>query len=102
MNPFISISCLGVAYSLLASALWPIAALIIPEYQLGTAYGLMQVSSVPFATFKSQFFSFYLTDFNLSAAYVYMLSSEFCYGYRDREVFYPFLRFKLIWSSNMT
>ncbi|XP_023333048.1 major facilitator superfamily domain-containing protein 1 isoform X2 [Eurytemora carolleeae] len=42
VNPFISISCLGVAYSLLASALWPIAALIIPEYQLGTAYGLMQ------------------------------------------------------------
>merc|ERR1712155_454092 len=31
-----------VAYSLLASALWPIAALLIPEYQLGTAYGLMQ------------------------------------------------------------
>lgn len=36
---------MGVAYSLLASALWPIAALIIPEYQLGTAYGLMQVIS---------------------------------------------------------
>ena len=33
---------MGVAYSLLASALWPIAALLIPEYQLGTAYGLMQ------------------------------------------------------------
>ena len=30
---------MGMAYSLLASALWPIAALIIPEYQLGTAYG---------------------------------------------------------------
>lgn len=42
-NPYIAISCLGVAYSLLASALWPIAALLIPEYQLGTAYGLMQV-----------------------------------------------------------
>ena len=43
LNPYIAISLLGVAYSLLASALWPIAALIIPEYQLGTAYGLMQV-----------------------------------------------------------
>ena len=43
LNPYIAISILGVAYSLLASALWPIAALIIPEYQLGTAYGIMQV-----------------------------------------------------------
>jgi len=42
LNPYIAISLLGVAYSLLASALWPIAALIIPEYQLGTAYGIMQ------------------------------------------------------------
>jgi len=42
LNPYIAVVILGVAYSLLASALWPIAALIIPEYQLGTAYGLMQ------------------------------------------------------------
>jgi len=41
-SPYIGICVLGVAYSLLASALWPIAALLIPEYQLGTAYGLMQ------------------------------------------------------------
>ena len=43
MTPYVAISALGLSYSLLASALWPIAALIIPEYQLGTAYGLMQV-----------------------------------------------------------
>ena len=43
LNPYIAVVILGVAYSLLASALWPICALIIPEYQLGTAYGLMQV-----------------------------------------------------------
>jgi len=42
LSPYIAIITLGVAYSLLASALWPIAALVIPEYQLGTAYGLMQ------------------------------------------------------------
>jgi len=42
LSPYIGICVLGVAYSLLASALWPIAALLIPEYQLGTAYGLMQ------------------------------------------------------------
>ncbi|TRY77914.1 hypothetical protein TCAL_07172 [Tigriopus californicus] len=42
VNPYWPVVFMGVAYSLLASALWPIAALIIPEYQLGTAYGLMQ------------------------------------------------------------
>jgi len=42
LDPYIAVVILGVAYSLLASALWPICALIIPEYQLGTAYGLMQ------------------------------------------------------------
>ena len=41
-SPYIGMIVMGVAYSLLASALWPIAALLIPEYQLGTAYGLMQ------------------------------------------------------------
>jgi hypothetical protein len=39
LNPYIAISIMGGAYSLLASALWPVAALIIPEHQLGTAYG---------------------------------------------------------------
>merc|ERR1712178_304068 len=32
----------GLAYSVLASALWPMVAVVIPEYQLGTAYGIMQ------------------------------------------------------------
>ena len=31
---------MGVAYSLLACALWPLVALIMPEHQLGTAYGM--------------------------------------------------------------
>ena len=39
INPYIAIVAMGLSYSLLASALWPIAALVIPEYQLGTAYG---------------------------------------------------------------
>ena len=43
LDPYIAVIIMGFAYSLLASALWPIVALIIPEYQLGTAYGLMQV-----------------------------------------------------------
>lgn len=39
LNPYVAVVIMGLSYSLLASALWPIAALIIPEYQLGTAYG---------------------------------------------------------------
>lgn len=31
---------MGISYSVLASALWPLVALVIPEYQLGTAYGM--------------------------------------------------------------
>lgn len=29
-------------FSLLACAFWPMVALVIPEHQLGTAYGVMQ------------------------------------------------------------
>ncbi|XP_076036499.1 minerva isoform X2 [Oratosquilla oratoria] len=42
LNPYISMSLMGLSYSLLASALWPMVALVIPEHQLGTAYGIMQ------------------------------------------------------------
>ena len=41
-NPYVAIITMGISYSLLASALWPIAALIIPEHQLGTAYGMLK------------------------------------------------------------
>ena len=50
-NPYVAIIIMGISYSLLASALWPIAALIIPEHQLGTAYGN--------ANFKTYVFLFY-------------------------------------------
>lgn len=39
-NPYIGMVTMGLAYSMLASSLWPLVALIIPEYQLGTAYGM--------------------------------------------------------------
>ncbi|KDR16995.1 Major facilitator superfamily domain-containing protein 1 [Zootermopsis nevadensis] len=39
INPYIAMCILGVAYSMLARAPWPMVALVIPEYQLGTAYG---------------------------------------------------------------
>ncbi|XP_063061737.1 major facilitator superfamily domain-containing protein 1 [Engraulis encrasicolus] len=41
-NPWIAMCLMGVAYSLLACALWPMVAFVVPEHQLGTAYGFMQ------------------------------------------------------------
>ncbi|KPP67673.1 Major facilitator superfamily domain-containing protein 1-like [Scleropages formosus] len=41
-NPWIAMCLLGVSYSLLACALWPMVAFVVPEHQLGTAYGFMQ------------------------------------------------------------
>ncbi|XP_067006714.2 lysosomal dipeptide transporter MFSD1 [Anabrus simplex] len=42
LNPYVAMCILGIAYSMLASALWPMVSLVIPEYQLGTAYGIAQ------------------------------------------------------------
>ncbi|XP_030633537.1 lysosomal dipeptide transporter MFSD1 [Chanos chanos] len=41
-NPWIAMSLMGLSYSLLACALWPMVAFVVPEHQLGTAYGFMQ------------------------------------------------------------
>nr|KAF6478110.1 major facilitator superfamily domain containing 1 [Molossus molossus] len=41
-NPWIAMTLLGLSYSLLACALWPMVAFVVPEHQLGTAYGFMQ------------------------------------------------------------
>lgn len=40
LNPYVGMILMGLAYSMLAASLWPLVALIVPEYQLGTAYGL--------------------------------------------------------------
>ncbi|KAJ8934927.1 hypothetical protein NQ314_013086 [Rhamnusium bicolor] len=42
VNPYVAMVIMGIAYSTLASSLWPLVSLIIPEYQLGTAYGVCQ------------------------------------------------------------
>ncbi|XP_023238248.1 major facilitator superfamily domain-containing protein 1-like [Centruroides sculpturatus] len=42
LNPWVAMVIMGVGYSLLACALWPMVAIEIPEHQLGTAYGIMQ------------------------------------------------------------
>lgn len=38
--PYLAMVVMGVAYSLLACALWPLVSFIVPEHQLGTAYGM--------------------------------------------------------------
>lgn len=42
VNPYVCMIIMGLAYSLLASSLWPLIALVTPEYQLSTAYGIAQ------------------------------------------------------------
>uniref|UniRef100_A0A1A9VXR8 Lysosomal dipeptide transporter MFSD1 n=1 Tax=Glossina austeni TaxID=7395 RepID=A0A1A9VXR8_GLOAU len=42
LNPYVGMTLMGLSYSMLAASLWPLVALIIPEYQLGTAYGFCQ------------------------------------------------------------
>jgi MFS family permease len=42
VNPWFGMCLIGVGYSILACALWPMVAFVIPEHQLGTAYGIMQ------------------------------------------------------------
>uniref|UniRef100_H3CQI6 Lysosomal dipeptide transporter MFSD1 n=1 Tax=Tetraodon nigroviridis TaxID=99883 RepID=H3CQI6_TETNG len=39
-NPWIAMSVLGASCSVVACVLWPMVAFVVPEHQLGTAYGL--------------------------------------------------------------
>ena len=43
LTPYLPIIMMGMSYSILSSALWSLPALLIPERQLGTAFGIMQV-----------------------------------------------------------
>ncbi|KOC71151.1 Major facilitator superfamily domain-containing protein 1 [Habropoda laboriosa] len=42
VNPYVCMILMGLSYSMLASSLWPLISLVIPEYQLGTAFGIAQ------------------------------------------------------------
>lgn len=42
LNLWIPMIIFGLGYSVMCCALWPLVALIIPERELGTAYGIMQ------------------------------------------------------------
>ncbi|CAB4033514.1 major facilitator superfamily domain-containing 1-like [Paramuricea clavata] len=41
-SPYVPMVVMGLSYSIVACALWPLVALVVPEHQLGTAYGIMQ------------------------------------------------------------
>ncbi len=38
--PYLAMVLMGIAYSLLACALWPLVAFIVPEDKVATAYGV--------------------------------------------------------------
>eukprot|EP00126_Sphaerothecum_destruens_P015721 Sdes_comp9758_c0_seq1m1275 len=42
LNPWIPMVLMGISYSVIACALWPCVALIVPEKQIGSGYGIMQ------------------------------------------------------------
>ncbi|XP_076824533.1 lysosomal dipeptide transporter MFSD1-like [Clavelina lepadiformis] len=42
LNPWFAMCVMGVSYSLLACALWPMVSYVVPLHQLATAYGFMQ------------------------------------------------------------
>lgn len=42
INPWFPMILMGISYCILACALWPMVSYVIPENQLGTAYGIMQ------------------------------------------------------------
>eukprot|EP00043_Microstomoeca_roanoka_P016512 m.169229 g.169229 ORF g.169229 m.169229 type:complete len:357 (-) comp16473_c0_seq15:198-1268(-) len=42
INPYIPVVIMGTSYSLVACAIWPMAVYLLPESQLGTAFGFMQ------------------------------------------------------------
>jgi len=42
INPWVPMIILGFSYSILASALWPMVAMVVAKNQIGTAYGIMQ------------------------------------------------------------
>ncbi|CAB0040141.1 unnamed protein product [Trichogramma brassicae] len=42
VSPYVCMVILGLSYSMLASGLWPLITLVIPDHQLGTAYGIAQ------------------------------------------------------------
>lgn len=38
--PYLAMSLMGISYSVVGCVLWPLVVFNIPDYQLGTAYGM--------------------------------------------------------------
>ena len=43
VSPYLPVITMGLSYSVLASALWSLPAIIVSQNQLGTAFGIMLV-----------------------------------------------------------
>ncbi|KAF3692695.1 Major facilitator superfamily domain-containing protein 1 [Channa argus] len=69
-NPWIAMSLLGVSYSLLACALWPMVAFVVPEHQLGTAYGLHEID---FASDSPHLFFLFLSVALMAVVMLYFV-----------------------------
>lgn len=74
VTPYIPMVLLGLAYSVLASALWSLVSLIVPQPQLATAFGIMQALQ------------------NLGTALITMGAGAIAdqYGYMWLELFFSF------------
>lgn len=92
LNAYIAIVIMGMAYSILASSLWPLVSLIIPEYQLGTAYGVAgAIQNLGLALF-SIFTGLIVGNFGYTAIEIFFISSlvaallaTFCLWIIDRR-----------------
>ncbi|KAJ8952492.1 hypothetical protein NQ318_003288 [Aromia moschata] len=92
VNPYVAMVLMGIAYSTLASSLWPLVSLIIPDYQLGTAYGVCQAIQ------------------NLGLAVISIVTGLIVqhYGYRVLEIFFitslggAFLSTIILWILDRT
>lgn len=75
LNVFIAISIMGISYSILASSLWPLVALVVPEYQLGTAYGVAgSIQNLGLALFNI-FCGLIVDKFGYRAVEIFFVSS---------------------------
>ncbi|XP_050425952.1 major facilitator superfamily domain-containing protein 1-like [Adelges cooleyi] len=74
INPYVAMLTMGTSYSMLASALWPLIAMVVPEYQMGTAYGIAQaVENLGLGTVAL------LTGIIVDADGYYMVELFFCF-----------------------
>ena len=77
LNPYIPMTMLGFAYSIVVCTLWPMVAMLIPARQLGTAYGFLQALQNVFLTLLPPVYG-YLFD---HIGYMWMLVTRECFWF---------------------